>query len=233
MQLPAHVPLWVAMLPPAAYLLGVAALHLRGRPTAVAGGLDLAALWGAVAALAVAGPLDLVQPLSVRGPWRLVLPAVLVALLVALALLASRPRVVVYNASIEQLRPLVAQIAAALDPSARWAGETVALPGRGLQVHLDGRGTMRCVSLVAVGTRTSPEAWAEFGRRVRRAVGGLRVRASPWAALFGGLGAVLVAVAVWLAVADPFRGAPVAPASPSTDPLTGAFHAGPRRPLSA
>lgn len=230
MQLPAHMPLWVALLPPAAYLLGVAGLHLRSRPTAVPGGIDLAVLCGAVAALAVAGPLDLMQPLSVRGPWRLVLPAVLVALLVSLALLASRPRVVVYNTSIEQLRPLVAQVAAGLDPSARWAGETVALPGRGLQVHLDGRGSMRCVSLVAVGTRTSPEAWVEFGRRVRRAAGGLRVRSSPWALLFGGMGAALVAVAAWLAVVGPSRPAPVV--SPA-DTLSGAFHAGPRRPLAA
>lgn len=229
MQIPGHIPLWAALLPPAAYLLGIAVLHLRGRPTAVPGGIDLAALLTAVAGLAVAGPLELVQPLSVRGLWRLVLPLVLVALLVALALLATRPRLVVYNASIEQLRPLVAQIAAALDPTARWAGETVALPGRGLQVHLDGRGSMRCVSLVAVGSRTSPEAWAEFGRRVRRAAAGVRVRANPWAALFGGLGAGLVAVAAWLAVAGP----PRLPTAPSADPLPGAFHAGPRRPLPA
>ena len=193
------LPLWPALVPPAVWLFAIAARHLRRRPTVVSGGWDLGLLAAALAGLAVVGPLELLQPPGLRGPWRLVLPLVLCALVAALAILASRPRLVVYNVSPEQIRPVVAQVAAALDPAARWAGETVALPGREVQVHLDGRGGMRSVSLVAVGTRTSPEGWAEFARRVRAAVRRVRVRKSPWAAVFIGLACGFLAAAAVLA----------------------------------
>lgn len=195
----AVMPLWPALVPPGLYLLAVAARHLRRRPTAVAGAWDLVLLAAALTPLLLVGPLELLQPPGIRGPWRLLLTLVFVALLVALALLAARPRLVVYNVSLEQLRPVVAHVAAALDPGARWAGETVALPGRDVQVHLDGRGSMRSVSLVAVGSRTSPESWADFTRRVRAAVRRVRVRASPWAPVYAGLGVAFLAAASWLA----------------------------------
>lgn len=40
-------------------------------------------------------------------------------LVVALCVLVSRPRLIVYNISVEQIRPLVAQVASDLDPQAR------------------------------------------------------------------------------------------------------------------
>jgi hypothetical protein len=200
--LPDSIPLWLACLLPGLYLLGIAVVHVRHRPLAVPGGWDLAIVAAAVAGLAMAGPLDLIQPVAIRGPWRLVLPAVLCGLLVALAILVARPRLVVYNVTLEQLRPVVAQVAASLDRQSRWAGETVALPGRGIQVTLDGR-TARCVSLAAIGGRTSPEGWAEFSRRVRRSVRVLRVRSSPWAVVFAGCGIALVAASLWLALRPP------------------------------
>lgn len=192
-------PLWPALIPPGLYLLVVSSRHLRRRPTAVSGTWDLGLLAAALAGLALVGPLELLQAPGSNGPWRLLLPLLLVALVVALALLASRPRLVVTNASLDQLRPAVAEVAAALDGGARWAGETVALPGRGVQVHLDARGSMRSVSLVAVGNRTSPEGWAEFTRRIRAAVGRIRVRRSPWAALFAAVGSAFLGAAAWLA----------------------------------
>ncbi|MFM9059604.1 MAG: hypothetical protein ACKOSQ_10865 [Planctomycetaceae bacterium] len=193
------MPLWPALVPPGLYLLAVAARHLHRRPTAVTGAWDLGLLAAVLAPLLLVGPLELLQPPGLRGPWRLVLPLVFVALVAALALLAARPRLVVYNVSLEQLRPVVAHVAATLDPPAQRAGETVALPGREIQVHLDGRGPMRSVSLVAVGSRTSAEAWAEFARRVRGAVRRIRVRRSPWAAVLAAAGLAFLATAAWLA----------------------------------
>jgi hypothetical protein len=238
---PAVLPAWAALLPVGLYLVGIAVLHLRRRPSVVAGAWDLGLLGASVAALAIAGPLDMLLPVTATGPWRLVLPAVGFAVVLAGGLLASRPRLVIYNITLEQLRPLVVEIATALDPASRWAGETVALPGRGMQVHLDCRGGMRTVSLVGMGSRTDPESWTEFGRRLRQAVGGLRVRRSPWAWLFAGLSAVVVALGVWLAFtghaatrlrpawpADASH-APHSPSPASSEP----HHAGPRRSLDA
>jgi hypothetical protein len=233
--LPDSIPLWLACLLPGLYLLGIAVVHVRHRPLAVPGGWDLAIVAVAVAGLAMAGPLDLIQPVAIRGPWRLVLPAVLCGLLVALAILVARPRLVVYNVTLEQLRPVVAQVAASLDRQSRWAGETVALPGRGIQVTLDGR-TARCVSLAAIGGRTSPEGWAEFSRRVRRSVRVLRVRSSPWAVVFAGCGIALVAASLWLALRPPLLVPDAADRDAAPPTLTagsGVSHAGARRPVGA
>lgn len=193
---PGELPIWPALVPLAAYLLAIGLLHLRRRPSALAGGWDAVALAAAVGAAIVLGPIDLVLPASVGAPWRWVVAAGCFTLAAVTAQLAMRSRLVVYNVSVEQLRPIVARVATALDPLARWAGETVALPGRDVQVHLDGRGGMRSVTLVTLGTRTSPEGWVEFSRRLRRALRELRVRRSPWAALF-----LAAAVAVGVASA--------------------------------
>ncbi|MFM8803141.1 MAG: hypothetical protein ACKOK8_04420, partial [Planctomycetia bacterium] len=110
------------------------------------------------------------------------------------------PRMVVYNITVEQFRPLVAEVVSALDPGARWAGESAALPDRGFQLHIEGNGPMRTVSIVNVGERSSAEGWGEFTRRLRRAVGGLRVRRSPWGALFAAVGGGLLVLAAALAI---------------------------------
>jgi hypothetical protein len=106
---------------------------------------------------------------------------------------------VIYNISAEQLRPLVAEVVAGLDADARWAGASVALPTRRLQLHLDGAGGMRCSSVVAVGERAAHESWTEFCRRLRRSVGRLRVRPSPWAGVFAAAAAAVLVVVIYTA----------------------------------
>lgn len=229
----AAVPLWAALVPLAAYLLGLGAVHLRRRPSTLAGSWDLLLLAAAAAGLVVAGPLALLQPVAGGTAWAAGMLLVAAGLLFAAVLLAARPRLVVYNITPEQLRPIVAEVVTALDPAARWAGETAALPGRGIQVHLDGRGAMRSVSVVALGGRTSAEGWAEFSRRLRQAIRRLRVRRSPWAGVFGGCGCLLVAVAAWLAW--PAAARLPAPSSPPSRavPASGASHAPAGRPVAA
>jgi len=239
----ASPPLWVALVPLGLYLVWIGSLHLRRRPVAVTGVLDILGLAAGLAGLAAVGPLPLLEPIAGPPPWGVVVLALVAALAAAVAALAARPRLVVYNVTREQLRPVVAGVAAGLDPTARWAGETVAIPGRGLQVQLDARGSMRCVSLVAVAPRTSPEGWAEFSRRVRTRLRTIRRPVSPWAAAFIATGTLLVAAAGWLCygtgagrrtppprilpTAPPADAAPAAPAAP------GASHVRPARPFPA
>jgi hypothetical protein len=223
------VPLWAALVPLGLYVILLGWLHLRRRPVALAGSWDNLLLAVAVLGLVVAGPLALLQPAVGTSPLAATMLVLLFALLVAIGILAARPRVVVYNVSIDQLRPVVAELAAGIDASARWAGETVAMPARGLQLHLDGRGLARSVSLVAVGGRPPAESWAEFSRRLRRAVRRLRVSRSPWGATFVVLGGAVIAGALWLAMR-----APSSPASTALSvPAPGASHAGPRRSVGA
>jgi len=193
------LPLWAALLPLGGYLLLIAAAHARRRPTVVSGTWDGILLAAAVAGLAVAGPLALVRPAVGSSLWGWLIVALVFSLVVAVCILAARPRLVIYNVSAEQLRPLVAEVVAALDADARWAGTTVALPARQLQLHLDGGGATRCSSVIAGGERAAHEAWTEFSRRLRQALGRLRVRPSPWAWAFAGTAVVVLACAAWTA----------------------------------
>lgn len=196
------VPAWAALVPLSGYLMALGWIHLRRRPVVVPGILDLAALAAGLAGLVLVGPLAVLQPAVGTATWATaMLLGGLVVMLVG-GLLATRPRLVVYNVTVEQLRPLLAEVVGKLDASARWAGESVALPSQGLQVLLDGRGLGRAVSVVAVGTRSSPEAWAEFTRQVRRAARKLRVRRNPWGAVTAAAGLILLAAAIAWAILD-------------------------------
>jgi hypothetical protein len=238
-QLPAA---GLALAPLAAYLLWLSWAHVRRRPLAVSGAFDAAILAAAVSGLAVVGPLALVMPVTGGSPWSWPVVAVLCVLAVAVCVLVSRPRLVIYNITVEQLRPLVAEVVSAIDPQARWAGESAALPGRGFQVHIEGNGPLRAVSIVNVGERSSPEGWGEFTRRLRGGLRGLRVRRSPWAAVFAGLGLTVAGAAAtamfmpaWRDSAAASRRVPAtSPATPLPQPPTapGASHAPARRPVS-
>lgn len=219
------LPLGAAFLPLGLYLLALGWVHLRHRPLAIAGVWDGILLGASLVGLVTVGPIALVRPAAGGSAWSWPMLLLVFCLVVALCVLVSRPRLIVYNISVEQIRPLVAEVAATLDPQARWAGETVAFPTHGFQVHLDGDGALRTVSLIAVGRRSAHEGWSEFSRRVRRATRGLRVRSSPWGSLFAAVGGVLVIVAVWSIVsagraAIAPEGADGRPAGPAAAPLS-------------
>ena len=222
------LPLGAAFLPLGIYLLALGWVHLRRRPLAIAGVWDGILLGASLLGLVTVGPIALVRPAAGGSSWSWPMLILGFCLVVALCVLVSRPRLIVYNISVEQIRPLVAQVASDLDPQARWAGETVALPTRGLQVHLDGDGSLRTVSLIGVGRRSAHEGWSEFSRRVRQASRRLPVRASPWGGVFAGIGAVLVLLAFWsIAAALYDRRAPL---EPTLAPAPQAVHFGQRPP---
>jgi hypothetical protein len=203
----AGIPLAIAAVPLGGYLLLLGWWHLQRRPIVVPGAIDLALLAAGVSGLVAVGPLALLQPAVGTTPWATAMLVLVFVLIVGVAVLAMRPRLVIYNVTLEQLRPVVSEVVGGLDGSARWAGESVALPARGLQVLMDARGLTRCVSLVACGTRTSAEGWTEFARRVRRGVRPLRVRRNLWGAaaiLLGGmilLGAMAWSLVPWVSAA--------------------------------
>lgn len=220
------LPLWAGLVPLGLYLVGLGIVHLRRRPQVIAGPWDIGLLVASVAGLVAVGPLAILQPVG-GSPWTVLVAATVVVPLAMIAVVAARPRLVVYNVTLDQLRPVVAEVVNGLDPAARWAGETAALPSRGVQVHLDGRGAMRTVSVVAVGARTSAEGWSEFSRRLRQSLRSSRVRSSPWGVAFVGCGAVVLAAAAWLGLRPPST-------SPSSvGPPPGAFHAHAVRPVAA
>lgn len=230
----AAIPLWAAVLPLGCYLAGLGWLHLRRRPIVLPGAWDLTLLAAAVSGLILAGPLALLQPAVGAAAWTTVMLLLVFVIAVAIGILAARPRLVVYNVTVEQLRPILAEVVGGLDPTARWAGESVALPTRGIQLLVDGHGLARSVSVVSVGSRTSAEAWTEFTRRLRTALRGLRVRRNPWGAALtaAGLGIVLIAVG-WAVAGRQRSSGPAALAAVAPAPAPESCHARPRRSLGA
>lgn len=218
------IPLWAAFVPLGCYLLVLGCAHALRRPVAWSGTWDGLLLGAGLAGLVLVGPVALLQPATGHSAWNAVLLLIVAALFMALGMLVSRPRLVIYNATVDQVRPLVADVASRLDPAARWAGTTAALPSRRFEVRVDGHGPTRGVTLVAAGDRPGAECWGEFCGRLRPALRGLRVRSSPWATVFLSLGIGMLASAGWWAVASSSTPSPSQP---------GATDAGSPRPDGA
>ena len=193
------LPFWIALVPLGVYCCIMGGLQLRHRPLIVSAAWDSALLGIALSGLVAVGPLAAIQPLLGGSPWGEVILLLVYALVVAVCILFARPRLLIYNATIEQVRPLVAQNAAAVDPAVRWAGESVALPTLGLQAHVEGNGPLRTVSVVVLQSGEAGEAWTDLSRRLRRVSRRLRVQPSPVGMVLLAVGCFILLVAFLLA----------------------------------
>lgn len=164
--------------PVAIYLMVFGAINLAKRPFLVSGTRDFAVLALAVAGLVTVGPMELFFPTvaSLRfgaNVWILML--VLYVLLVICLLLFLRPRLVIYNIAMEEFRPILADLATRLDPDARWAGDSLSLPGLGVQLHLESVAKMRNVSLVSSGPSQNHQGWRRLELALQAALANVEV----------------------------------------------------------
>jgi len=184
--------LTIALVPLAAYLLLLALVNLRRRPFLTSGGSDLSALGVALSGLAFVGPLDLFRPEAATAEFGNFIWPIMLAfywLWVLLVVLVARPRLVVYNVSAEELHPVLAEAASRLDPDSRWAGNSLALPNLGVQLHLESFDLMRNVSLSSSGSRQNLDGWRELARELATTLKPVRVKPNP-----RGVGFLLVAL---------------------------------------
>ncbi len=195
--------------PVAIYLLLLGAINLSRRPFLVSATRDAAALGLAVSGLVIIGPLELFFPnaAAIRfepHAWIVwVLLVALYALSLVLVLLLLRPRLIVYNVSADELRPILADLVTRLDAGARWAGDSLVLPGLGVQLHIDGMARVRNVSLVANGPNQDYAGWRQFEDALRDGLGDFEVPRNPRAASLISAG-LLIVLGLILAIArDP------------------------------
>jgi hypothetical protein len=157
--------LCLALGPLAVYFLLLGAVNLTRRPFLVSGGRDLAALALALTGLAVVGPLELFLPeVSIVYFGAFVWPMVLAlyALWMTMIILMLRPRLVIYNITVDKLRPILADVVERLDREARWAGDSLVLPGLGVQLYLDNYSAMKNVSLKSIGSVQDFQGWKKL-----------------------------------------------------------------------
>ncbi len=173
--------LCVALVPLAIYLVFIAVINLRRRPFLLNGFRDSAALALGLNGLVAAGPLELFLPERAAfhfGPYVWFLLLALYCLTVALFILSMRPRLVIYNISAEELRPVLATVIQELDEGSRWAGENVVMPNLGVQLHLDRQPTFRNIQIVASGGEQSFQGWGKLEQALRRALQSTRTNRS-------------------------------------------------------
>jgi hypothetical protein len=161
----------LALAPLACYLLALGIINYSRRATVVAGPRDTLALGLALAGLVIVGPMELFMPLSATaffGPlvWWLLLAFYGLCLL--FLMLMERPRLVIYNLDGAAVRPLLATIAAQIDPDARWAGDSVALPNLGVQLRIEETRPMKSAVLLANGDEQSAPGWRTLHDALRR-----------------------------------------------------------------
>ena len=153
--------------------------------------LPAAATWRRSASrfrdLMFVGPLELFRPEAATrsfGNYIWLFLVLFYWLWLVLVVLLARPRLVIYNISAEELHPVLAEVANRLDPTGRWAGNNLSLPGLGVQLHLDSLDIMRNVSLVASGGRQNLDGWRRLARELGRSLSSMRVKANPRAVGF-------------------------------------------------
>lgn len=198
--------LCVALGPLAAYCLALGAVNSSKRPLVVHGARDAAALAAALAGLIVIGPLELFLPETAAmrfGGYVWLLLVAFYALICSLAILLSRPRLVIYNIAPDQLRPVLAELVPELDPQARWAGDALALPTLGVQLHLDALPATRTISLVASGEKQDLDGWRKLEKSLAAALREKAAAARRRGAAFLLVAGLLVALCLFASARDP------------------------------
>ncbi len=108
-----------------------------------------------------------------------------------------------YNAVVEDLRHVLGQVVAEVDPAGRWAGDALLLPRLGVQLHIDPSGLMRQVSLVATGHRQRMDGWKLLEHRLRESLAELPTRRNPPALILIVIGVQLAGYAVFRMLSNP------------------------------
>jgi hypothetical protein len=152
----------IAFGPLVVYLLILGMINLSRRPFLTTGARDTAVLGIAISGFIVAGPMELFLPEGAANLfgvwiWGLLLTFYLLCLL--LVVLLMRPRLVIYNVTFEQLRPVLADAVGRIDEHSRWAGESLSMPTQGVQLTVEPLAMMKSVQLVSAGPHQNIAGW--------------------------------------------------------------------------
>lgn len=198
----------IAFGPLAVYLFVLGGINLSPRPVLTTSGRDAAALGIAIVGFVLVGPFELFLPERTAasfGPYVWLLLIVLYALCLVLVVLTMRPRLIVYNITAEQLRPVLSEVAKELDPEARWSGDSLHLPELGVQLAVEPQASVKLVQLSAMGSHLNMPGWRQLERRLAQALRTQRTGYNPYGATLLSFGLLFAAASVWWLMSDPAR----------------------------
>ena len=196
----------IAVAPLSVYFLMLGFLNLYGRPFVTTGARDAAALGIGISGLVIAGPMELFFPeaaASQYGSFVWILLISFYGLCVSLVVLLMRSRIVVYNVSLEQLRPILNQVAMELDKKSRWTGDSLLIPGLQVHLHLEAVDWLRNVQLTSGGINQSFEGWRKLEIELGKALKQIRVGPNLFGlGLLAAAGVMAACSATWM-ISDP------------------------------
>ncbi|MDG2380507.1 MAG: hypothetical protein P8N76_02430 [Pirellulaceae bacterium] len=195
--------LCIAMGPLGVYLLLIGWLNLSQSPFVTTGTRDVLALAIAISGFVIAGPMELFMPETAAVFFRAWIwpPLICLYLLCAtFAAMLTRPRLVIYNVTAEQLHPVLEGVAAKLDDNRCWVGQTLMLPNRGVHLNIESFPAMRNIQLTSVGGQQDLGGWRLVEQELRLRLKGMKVGINPrgFSFLFFGL---LIAILIGYSVA--------------------------------
>lgn len=192
----------ISVAPLAVYFLLLGLLNLYGRPFVTTGARDAAALGIGISGLVVAGPMELFFPESAASQYGSFVWVLLISfygLCVSLVVLLMRSRIVIYNVTLEQLRPILSQVAMELDRKSRWTGDSLLMAELNVHLHVEAVGWLRNVQLTSGGLNQSFEGWRTLELELKKALAPIRVGPN----LFGigmliAAGSLAICSAAWM-----------------------------------
>jgi len=197
--------LCIALGPLAAYTLILGLINLSSRPFLTTGGRDIGALGVAVIGFMMVGPAELFLPaMAVQrfGPYVWLLALGLYCLVVTLCVLTAKPRMIIYNISADQIRPILANLVTELDPNARWAGDSLMLPHLGIQLHVESSSALRNTQLIANGRQQSYDGWDRLAQALAPAIKEAPAVRNPYGFSLVLASAITVSVLAFLVVTE-------------------------------
>lgn len=192
--MPGPFTLLLAFVPILGYLATLGMIRVFGKTLVTTGSRDIAALGLAIAGLAAVGPAELFFPVAaatVFGPVVWIALAVFYALCVALIALTSRPKLVVYGRTPEELYEPLLAAARRIDSDATGdlSALRITLPDSGIHLRLDGHRGIDHAQVLAFEPGTTSHFWRTLLANVREEISGL-----PRPAPRRGFGMLLAAV---------------------------------------
>src|SRR5262245_59210715 len=206
MPLPDPLHVCVALGPLAMYLIVLGLINLSPRPLLTTGGRDIAALALALGGLVAAGPMELfmVEEAAVQfGGWVWAILLTGYALGVVLLILTMRPRLIIYNTKLDEIRPILAAVVARLDSKARWAGESLVMPQLGVQLHLESWPMMHNVQLVSAGPDQNLLGWRRLEIELAISLRKMRHTGNLFGIVAASFGLFLATVLTWNLASNP------------------------------
>jgi hypothetical protein len=176
--------------PLAVYLLLIGILNFSRRPFLTTGSRDATALGVAISGLVMAGPMELFMPPAAAdrfSGWVWILLLMFYGLCVSLFILLMRPRLVIFNISADQLRPILMEVVHEIDKESRWAGDSLTVPSLGIQLHVE-PSVLRNVQLVSSGPKQNLEGWIALEQKLADALKSVCLARNPV-----GLGMMIIA----------------------------------------